>query len=123
VIFAGLRRDVARLLAAGDLFVLPTLTEALPTVLAEAMAAKLPIIASRVGGIPEMVTDGGNGCLVEPEDINGLASACSRLLGSPATRAAFAAQGWEIVNERFNSERQVKRLQELYTDQLQAYEK
>jgi len=123
VIFAGMRRDVARLLAASDLFVLPTLTEALPTVLAEAMAAKLPIIASRVGGVPEMVTDGGNGCLVEPEDINGLASACSHLLGSPATRAAFAEQGWEIVNEKFNIERQVKRLQELYLDQLLAHEK
>ena len=50
VIFAGMRRDVPRLLAASDVFVLPTMTEALPTVLAEAMAARLPIIASRVGG-------------------------------------------------------------------------
>ena len=64
VIFTGMRKDVARLLSASDVFVLPTLTEALPTVLAEAMAARLPIVASRVGGIPEMITTGQNGCLV-----------------------------------------------------------
>src|SRR4029450_7587873 len=86
VIFAGMRRAVPRLLAASDIFVLPTLTEALPTVLAEAMAAKLPIIASRVGGVPEMVMDGQNGCLVEPEDVDGLANACIGLLANPEKR-------------------------------------
>jgi glycosyltransferase involved in cell wall biosynthesis len=123
VLFAGMRKDVPRLLAASDVFVLPTLTEALPTVLAEAMAAKLPIIASRVGGIPEMVTDGQNGCLVEPEDIDGIAKACIHLLADPEKRAAMGAQGWETVQAKFNIERQVDQLKTLYLDQLHAYGK
>jgi glycosyltransferase involved in cell wall biosynthesis len=121
VIFAGMRSDVPRLLAASDVFVLPTLTEALPTVLAEAMAARVPIIASRVGGVPEMVTDGQNGCLVPPGDVDALVNACTTLLRESETRAALAARGWEIVNERFNIERQVDQLEDLYQVELHRY--
>ncbi|HSG79790.1 MAG TPA: glycosyltransferase, partial [Acidimicrobiia bacterium] len=64
--FAGSRRDVADHLAAADVFVLPSLTEALPTVVAEAMAASLPVIATTVGGIPEMGVQGETALLVEP---------------------------------------------------------
>jgi glycosyltransferase involved in cell wall biosynthesis len=123
VIFAGMRKDVPRLLAASDVFVLPTLTEALPTVLAEAMAAKLPIIASQVGGIPEMIVDGQHGFLVEPEDLNDLSNACIRLLENPDEREAMGAAGWKIVNQKFNIERQVDQLKEVYLEQLQAYGK
>jgi len=123
VIFPGMRRDVSRLLIASDVFVLPTLTEALPTVLAEAMAAKLPIIASRVGGIPEMITNGQNGCLVEPEDVEGLAQACIDLLASAEKRAAMSAEGWKIINQNFNIEKQVDQLEALYLDQLHAHGK
>jgi glycosyltransferase involved in cell wall biosynthesis len=123
VIFAGMRRDVPRLLSASDIFVLPTLTEALPTVLAEAMAAKLPIVASRVGGIPEMINNKQNGCLVEPEDLAGLANACIHLLNDAKERATLGAEGWNIVNQKFNIERQVDKLEELYMNQLRAYGK
>jgi glycosyltransferase involved in cell wall biosynthesis len=123
VIFAGMRKDVPRLLAASDVFVLSTLTEALPTVLAEAMAARLPLIASRVGGIPEMIADGQNGFLVEPEDIDGLSRICIRLLENSDERAAMGAAGWKIVHQKFNIERQVEQLKELYLAQLQAYGK
>jgi glycosyltransferase involved in cell wall biosynthesis len=110
-------------MAASDVFILPTLTEALPTVLAEAMAAKLPNVASRVGGIPEMVTDAQNGVLLEPEDSAALASACIQLLSSPARRAAMGGEGRRIVNQKFSIERQVHQLKELYLDQLHAYGK
>jgi glycosyltransferase involved in cell wall biosynthesis len=123
VVFAGMRRDVPRLLSASDVFVLPTLTEALPTVLAEAMAAKLPIIASRVGGVPEMLTDGQNGCLVEPKDVEGLARACIDLLANPEKRTAMGAEGWKIVNQKFNIEKQVDQLEALYLEQLHAHGK
>ena len=123
VIFAGMRRDVPRLLAASDVFVLPTLTEALPTVLAEAMAAKLPIVASRVGGIPEMIANGQNGILVAPEDVDSLAKACIHLLENPEKRLDMSEEGWKIVNRKFSIERQVEQLKELYLDQLQAYGK
>lgn len=121
VIFTGMRQDVARLLAASDVFVLPTLTEALPTVLAEAMAARLPIVASRVGGVPEMVVDGQNGCLVDPQDSVALSRACNLLLDAPADRRLLGTAGWNIVNQKFNIEQQVDRLEELYLDQLHAY--
>jgi glycosyltransferase involved in cell wall biosynthesis len=123
VIFAGMRRDVPRLMAASDVFILPTLTEALPTVLAEAMAAKLPIVASRVGGIPEMVTDARNGVLLEPEDSAALARACIQLLNSPERRFAMGQEGHRIVNQKFSIERQVHQLKELYLDLLHAYGK
>jgi glycosyltransferase involved in cell wall biosynthesis len=121
VIFTGMRNDVIRLLTASDIFVLPTLTEALPTVLAEAMAAKIPIVASRVGGIPEMITDGQNGCLVESEDVAGLATACIDLLDHPEKRRAMGNEGWKIVHQQFNIERQVNKLEDLYLEQIRAY--
>ena len=123
VIFAGMQKDVPRLLAASDIFVLPTLTEALPTVLAEAMAARLPLIASRVGGVPEMIAEGQNGLLVKPEDIEGLSRACIRLLKKRDERAAMGTEGWGIVNQKFTIERQVEQLQDLYLEQLRAYGK
>jgi glycosyltransferase involved in cell wall biosynthesis len=123
VVFAGMRKDIPRLLAASDVFVLPTLTEALPTVLAEAMAARLPIVASRVGGIPEMIVDGQNGCLVEPENPEALRAACVHLLVDRENRAAMGAEGWDIVNQQFNIARQVDQLEELYLEQVRAYGK
>jgi glycosyltransferase involved in cell wall biosynthesis len=87
------------------------------------MAAKLPIIASRVGGIPEMITNGQNGCLVEPEDVEGLAQACIDLLASAEKRAAMSAEGWKIINQNFNIEKQVDQLEALYLDQLHAHGK
>lgn len=120
VIFAGMRSDILRLLAGSDAFILPTLTEALPTVLAEAMAAKLPIVASRVGGVPEMVSDGKNGYLIMPEDVDGLAEACVRLMADPARRAAMGGAGWEIVQNQFDVQQQAEQLRQLYLRHLKA---
>ncbi len=121
VIFAGMRRDIPRLLAASDLFILPTLTEALPTVLAEAMAARLPILASAVGGIPEMVQDGLNGRLVTPGQPEDLANACIDLLSNPQARQRMGQQGWQIVQTRFNIVTQVRQLETLYEEEWRRY--
>lgn len=121
VIFAGMRSDVPRVLAASDIFVLPTLTEALPTVLAEAMACRLPIVASAVGGVPEMVTDGENGRLVQPARPDELSRACIELLSNPALCEKMRQCGWEIVNNKFNVEGQVERLKELYRGLINQY--
>ncbi|MBI5932761.1 MAG: glycosyltransferase [Chloroflexi bacterium] len=121
VIFAGMRSDVPRILAASDVFVLPTLTEALPTVLAEAMACRLPIVASAVGGVPEMVTDGENGKLVQPARPDELSRACVELLSNPALREQMSRRGWEIVNDKFNVKGQVERLKELYRGLIKQY--
>lgn len=116
VIFAGTRRDIPQLLAIADIFVLPTLTEALPTVLAEAMAAGKPIIASHVGGVPEMVDDGRNGLLIPPAAPRELTGACLKLLENPERAQEMGRAGRQIVAERFDIRRQVRRLEELYLD-------
>ncbi len=121
VIFAGMRSDVHRVLAASDVFVLPTLTEALPTVLAEAMACRLPIIASAVGGVPEMVTDGDNGLLLQPGDPRALADACIGLLSDPDRRMKLARRGEQVVHGKFNVEGQVENLKKLYMDLIKEY--
>ena len=123
VIFAGMRKDIPRMLSASDIFVLPTLTEALPTVLAEAMAARLPIIASAVGGVPEMIVDGENGRLVKAGDVQELADAGKSLLVGPALRKRMGETGWQVVNQKFNITEQVRRLERLYLDLINLYEK
>lgn len=116
VVFAGQRSDIPDLLAISDIFVLPTLTEALPTVLIEAMAAKKAIVASKVGGIPEMISDGVNGLLIAPAAPKILAEACLNLLKNNKTKDAMAAAGIKIAKERFDIHTQVKMLSNLYEE-------
>lgn len=118
--FAGFRQDVPYLLAISDLFVLPTLEEVLPTVLAESMAACRPIVVSAVGGVPEMVQDGVNGLLLPPREPKLLAEGCIRLLSNPKEAHKLGKAGWEIVNERFNILKQVKKLGNIYEELLTA---
>jgi len=113
-VFAGSRDDVPALLAAADLFVLPSLTEALPTVIAEAMAAGLPVVASTVGGIPEMVAPGDSALLVPPADPGALADAVTRILSNPRQSAAMGRAGQRIAAERFDARRQTEHLAEEY---------
>lgn len=114
VVFTGARDDVARLLAAADLFVLPSLTEALPTVVAEAMAAGLPIVATTVGGIPEMVRHGEAALLVPPQDPEALASAVTRLLANPRQAAAMGRSGRRLAASRFDIRTQAQALADDY---------
>lgn len=123
VVFAGMRNDIPRILAASDIFILPTLTEALPTVLAEAMAARLPIIASAVGGIPEMISDRQNGRLVSPGDVQELTAVVVELLSDAAARKSMGSSGWEVVQKKFNIWEQVRQLGALYHDLLKKYGK
>jgi len=123
VIFAGMRKDVPRILSASDVFVLPTLTEALPTVLAEAMAAHLPIIASSVGGIPEMISDYQNGRLVSPGNVQQLTDVVIKLLSDVGSRQKMGEAGWEVVNKKFNISEQVRQLGDLYLELLIKYGK
>jgi len=114
IFFAGARRDVGRILAATDVFVLPSLTEALPTVLAEAMAASLPVVATSVGGTPEMVEDGHSGYLVPPGDPAALTATVSRLLANPLQAAAMGRAGRRVAEARFDLRRQAAELVEEY---------
>jgi glycosyltransferase involved in cell wall biosynthesis len=100
VTFAGHRNDIAHVLAAADLFLLPSHTEALPTVVAEAMAAGLPVVATTVGGIPEMV-DPDAGILIPPGRIAAVAEAVAELLGDPHRRRVAGGRASTIATERF----------------------
>jgi glycosyltransferase involved in cell wall biosynthesis len=90
VIFAGVRRDVAEVLGALDLFVLSSTSEGLPRVVVEAMAAGVPVVASDVGGVSEVVDDGVTGRLVPPADPDALAAAMLDVLDHPRTSGQLA---------------------------------
>ena len=100
--FAGHVRheEVGRWLGVADLFVLPSLSEGVPHALLEAFAFGLPVVASAVGGVPEIVSDGVNGYLVAPADAPDLARRILSLLRSPETRRAFGEAGRRLVQER-----------------------
>jgi glycosyltransferase involved in cell wall biosynthesis len=102
VLFAGYRPDPERFLAAMDVFVLPSRAEAMPLVIPEAWAAGLPVVASRVGGIPELVENGKTGLLVEPGDVDGLAARLRYLLADPSAARALAQAGRELAGARYD---------------------
>jgi glycosyltransferase involved in cell wall biosynthesis len=99
-VFAGERKEVANLLPAFDIFVLPSLTEGLSIALLEAAATGLAIVASSVGGNPEIIRDGETGLLVPPADARALEAALLRLLGDAPLRAGLgqAARNWVAEN-------------------------
>jgi len=115
VTLAGMREDVPRLLAASDLLVHATAGwEGMGLSLLEAMAAGLPVVASRVGGVAEAVEDGETGLLVPPGSPAALAQALLRLLTDPATRAAMGARGRRRAIERFDLQRMLDATASLY---------
>jgi glycosyltransferase involved in cell wall biosynthesis len=117
VIFTGFRTDIPRLLAIMDIFVLPSVTEGLPMVLLEAMAAKNPVIATRVGAIPN-VLNRENGIIVEPKDVNGLRDALALLLSDAEKRQRYAATGYETVRMNYSSDIMCSKYLEVYKEAL-----
>ena len=85
--------QVAALLGQADMLVLPSFAEGLPVVLMEALAARIPVIATQIAGVPELVVDGVSGLIVPPGDVAGLARAMGRLLSDPGLRARMGAAG------------------------------
>ncbi|MFO0730150.1 MAG: glycosyltransferase family 4 protein [Nitrospiraceae bacterium] len=114
----GRREDVDLCLAGMDLFVLPSLNEGMGRALIEAMAAGLPAIATRVGGVPALIEDGRTGLLVPPADSHALAAAIRTLVEDPARRRAMGAAGQASVTERFSDGAMVRSLERLYRDLL-----
>jgi glycosyltransferase involved in cell wall biosynthesis len=120
VAFLGHRCDVPACLAQSDLFAFPSLMEASPNGVIEAMAARLPIVATNVGGIPEMIEDGRNGLLVPAADDEALAAALLRLVDRPEEAAALADAARQTVEMRYSFDRMVSEFQALYIDVLSA---
>lgn len=116
VSFLGFRQDAPELIAAADLFVLPSVAEAFGLVLAEALYLGTPVVASRAGGIPEIVRDGVDGLLVDPADSSQLAVAILKMIGEPALREAFGREGRQWVKDRFSFERMVRQYEDVYSE-------
>lgn len=102
VVFTGFRADIPLLLAAIDIFALPSRTEGIPYALLEASSAGLPIVASRVGGVPEIICDGKAGLLVEPGQVEVLAAALERLLREPALAEQLGARAAADTAAKFS---------------------
>ena len=105
---------VAAHLARADLFVLPSFAEGVPVVLMEAMAARLPVIASRVAGVPELVIDGESGFLVPPGDVETLTARIDALLADPDRRRTMGEAGRAKVVREYSSAEQAERLHALF---------
>ncbi|MBX3011955.1 MAG: GT4 family glycosyltransferase PelF [Caldilineaceae bacterium] len=114
VTFWGARQDVAALLQQMDLFVLPSHWEGMPMVLLEAMAVGLPVVATAVGGTPEVVVPGETGYLVPPADPPALAQALLRFCHDPALCQRLGAAGRQRVEQHFSIEQNVAQTVALY---------
>jgi glycosyltransferase involved in cell wall biosynthesis len=118
VIFTGRREDVSALTADLTVAVLPSLREAQGISILEAMARRVPVVASDVGGIPEVITSGVDGVLVPPADPAALAAAVLELLGNEALRRRIGEAGYATVRDRFSIDAMVRRIQALYDEEL-----
>jgi glycosyltransferase involved in cell wall biosynthesis len=116
VIMPGYREDVQEVLNTLDVFVFPSLQEALGTAILEAMAMKKPVVATRVGGIPEIVEDERNGYLVDPENFQAIAEKVVHLLRHVEIRKEMGAQGRKFVEACYDNRLMVQGLVNLYQE-------
>ncbi len=123
VTFTGNVDDIPSLLAATDIFCHPSLKDGLPNSVAEAMAMGIPVVASRVGGIPEIVEDGQTGVLVAPHDVHGIRDALLRLIKSAELRHSLGTAARERIRELLDFDVQVKAWEEAVAGELAAFRK
>jgi len=115
---AGWQADVRGYFEAMDVFALSSLREGLPNVLLEAMALEVPVVSTRVNGVPRLIQDGHNGFLVSAGDINGLTAALTALLSNANLRDVFRAEGRRTVETRYSFATRMNRLKRLYDELL-----
>lgn len=113
VILLGLRRDIPTILSASDILVIPSIWEGLPIVMLEAMAAGTPVIATRVGGIPDALTDGSTGILTTP-DAPSLTDAMVRGLSDLPHMEEMAREAQKVASNRYNIKRTAARYTDVY---------
>ena len=112
----GFRPDVADYIAAGDVFCLSSVWEGVPLAAQEAILLGVPVVATAVGGMPELVEDAVTGRLVPPRDPPALAAALRQVLASESLRKTFADEGKESLRRRFSTERMLARLAAEYRE-------
>lgn len=116
IIFLGRKEMVGGLLSISDIFVLPSIVEGLPVSIMEACLAHLPIIATNVGGISELVIDKETGILVPSSDVNGLAKAIEELLIDKEKRKKMGEGGYNRIKNEFSLEKMVRETENVYLD-------
>ncbi|MGH9339572.1 MAG: glycosyltransferase family 4 protein [Acidobacteriota bacterium] len=114
----GLRLDVPALLKSMDVFVLTSLWEGLPRIFPEAMACRLPVVATRMAGSLETIREGQNGFLVAPSDVEALIERVACLVSNPDLRTQFGLEGERRVNRAFSVRRMVERIDQVYQQLL-----
>lgn len=114
VTLGGQQTDMPAIYASIDVFVLPSLNEGLPMTILEAMAASKPIVATRVGAVPTVITDGETGLLAEPGDEAGLTQAMAKLLGDPDLCGRLATRARAHVEHNYTAAAMAQRYRELY---------
>ena len=112
--YAGERLDVVDVLSDADVFLLPSATESFGLAALEAMACEVPVVATRVGGLPEVITHDVSGLLHAPDDLDGMADSIVRLLEDPALRGRIATEGRRVAVERFAANRVVPMYEAAY---------
>ena len=115
IVFLGPLSELPDTYASFDIFVLPSLNEGMPMAVLEAMASGRPVVATRIGAVPQLLQDGESGLLVSPGDATQLAAAIRRLLDSPALRQKLGAQGHQRVCEHFSAEAMAEKYLEIYS--------
>ncbi len=114
VYFLGFRKDVPQILSSLDLFVLSSYLEGLGSSILDAMACRLPVVATKVGGIPEVVVHRETGILVPPRNPQAIARAILKLYNDRILAARLGQKGYEVVHRKFSSEAMAEKIVNLY---------
>lgn len=118
VTFVGYQKDVSSFIRESDILVLPSSWETFGLVLLEAYAEKRPVIASKVGGIPEVVVDGETGVLIEPDNRSEITNAILKLGSEPSICSSMGQLGYKLLLEKFSVEQQTKKIETLMLEVL-----
>jgi glycosyltransferase involved in cell wall biosynthesis len=113
-VLGGFRKDICRLLPHADMLVLSSHTEGLPVILLEGLAAGVPVVATAVGGVGELIEDGRHGLLVEPGHVDALAKSIGRLATDADLRSSMSAEGPKRIEAAYSCSLQSQRYQQLF---------
>lgn len=116
VSLTGFQKQISPWLASADCFVLPSLTEGTPMALLEAMAAGIPIVATGVGGVPDVITDGVNGLLVPCADVGTLRNSMSRIIDHPELREKYSFEARKTVESHYSVQPWCEKILLIYRD-------
>lgn len=116
VCFLGVREDIPELLSAMDIVAMPSLSEGLPMALLEAMASRKPVVATRVGAIPQVIQERVNGVMLNPGDVSGLAAALCELLKCGELRRTLGENARRTMEDRFSAASMAKQYLGVYRE-------